>query len=60
MSELKSCPFCGGKAEIYEVEAENDGEKFSGFVVGCETCGISTPASENEAEITALWNKRVT
>ena len=55
MEELKVCPFCGGKASI--CEAEVDGEKV--FMVACENCWISTAASSNEADVIAVWNKRI-
>ena len=56
MSEgLLKCPFCGGEAEIYEVE-----DSFaSGFVVACEKCGTSTPMSDDELKVTKSWNNRV-
>ena len=53
--ELKECPFCGGKPEVYDVE--NDGAALK--LVACIKCGASTIASEGEAEVIAAWNKRV-
>lgn len=53
--ELKTCPFCGGKASVCEAEA--DGETL--FMVACEGCGVSTAGSDNEAVVVADWNKRV-
>lgn len=55
MEELKVCPFCGGEASV--CEAEIDGEKV--FMVACDDCGISTPASSNEDYVIAAWNKRI-
>ena len=52
--ELKTCPFCGGKASVCEAEAE--GKIF--FMVACEDCGVSTAGSDNEAEVITAWNKR--
>lgn len=45
MSELKPCPFCGGKARIRQVKTKDVDEKFHPvfgdadkiYVVGCET-----------------------
>ena len=55
--ELKSCPFCGGKAEIQR-------HKFTGcpdsYGVKCERCktqGYQFWESEDEAA--AVWNRRV-
>ena len=59
MNDLFSCPFCGGNAFVYEVETELDGKTFSGFVVACEECGISTPASDDEQKVIDCWNNRV-
>jgi Lar family restriction alleviation protein len=53
--ELKLCPFCGGKASV--CEAEVDGETL--FMAACESCGISTAGSDNEAVVVSAWNKRV-
>ena len=49
--ELKTCPFCGGKASVCEAEAE-------GTMFFCEDCGVSTAGSDNEAEVITAWNKR--
>ena len=53
--ELKACPFCGGKAEIYEAEFE--GKTF--FTVGCENCNITTQGYETEEDAATAWNRRV-
>ena len=53
--ELKACPFCGVKPEVYDVE--NDGAALK--LVACIKCGASTIADEGEAEVIAAWNKRV-
>ena len=58
MNDLFSCPFCGGNASVYEVETETDGKSFSGFVVACEECGISTPVSNDELKVIDCWNNR--
>ncbi len=55
MSEkLKSCPFCGSKADVFENKFE--GNKI--YMVACEQCGISTAAYEHEQSAINDWNKR--
>lgn len=54
MEELKSCPFCGGKAEMFQ--------SVYGFSVACtsKSCGIEpwTPIRHTEAEAIKAWNTR--
>jgi Lar family restriction alleviation protein len=45
MSELKPCPFCGGKAET------NFTAQFWHFTVRCESCGASITKKINPMEI---------
>ena len=52
--ELKPCPFCGGKAEIYEFEHE--GGKY--YSAGCSKCMINTQGSNNAQDVINKWNKR--
>jgi len=55
--ELKSCPFCGGKAQVYGSENE------SYYWVGCETgCDVNpqTAVHKTKSEAIKVWNKRVT
>lgn len=58
MTELKPCPFCGGKAEEYRISSIN------GTMIGIECknpkCLISpmTPAWKRRAEATKAWNMR--
>lgn len=39
MTELKPCPFCGGKAMLSDVDDRDD----PFVIVLCEKCGIQTP-----------------
>jgi Lar family restriction alleviation protein len=61
MTELKPCPFCGGKATL---------RSDFGYKEGCQTawvrctCGADGPisdscAGETETEAIAAWNRRV-
>ena len=54
MSELLSCPFCGGEARF---------ETYGGTAcaVVCQTCGCGTPTMRLDDGMIAadLWNRRV-
>lgn len=68
-TELKPCPFCGGKAErVVKVYA---GKYYYIGVVNCISCGceirqkismgswIKNPEREAKRRVTRLWNRRV-
>lgn len=48
MSELKACPFCGGKAKI--MQAHNP------YVI-CGSCHVSTPMFSWKADAVNAWNE---
>ena len=52
-SELKTCPFCGGEAEIGELLNTQD----ETYCVMCKECGCFTPFEEGELPA-KLWNAR--
>ena len=54
MSELKPCPFCGGKARLNEYK---DCEIW--YEVWCDGCAVRTEQYENEDEAVKVWNHRV-
>lgn len=54
MEELKSCPFCGGKAKLSKFNDANPD-----YFVCCEKCGSSTRAHEDSKEAIKVWNRRV-
>lgn len=73
MTELKPCPFCGGKAErrddlvVMPIIGSN-GAYISAEVVGggywieCMQCGVSTKWFDPErdaADVDDAWNRRV-
>lgn len=51
MSELKSCPFCGGEAKVFAKHYENGAHE---WWVGCVKCGATIVG---ETSILA-WNTR--
>ena len=53
--EIYSCPFCGGKGLMSEIECE--GETY--FAVTCETCGMSGGACKDEAGAISAWKHRI-
>ena len=54
---LKACPFCGGKAR-YGAQLDLTNGKWIKWV-WCTECYSCTGRSENRAEVTRAWNKRV-
>lgn len=56
MTELKSCPFCGGKAKLIRRPIDED------YYVKCENAGWSCNATtlfyNNEEDAIEEWNKR--
>lgn len=55
-NHLKSCPFCGGKAEI---EHFDNGE-CEMYQIRCKNpnCQAETPSYDNAEDVTNVWNKR--
>ena len=58
MSEekLKSCPFCGGEASVYQA-----GYMYSApqYYIFCDECGCETPVFNTEQDAIEAWNRRV-
>lgn len=52
MSDLKHCPFCGGKAGI------NEGPKGFSTYVYCVACQAETAASLQREKAIERWNSR--
>ena len=53
MTDLKSCPFCGGKAEVRAFTLTMQ-------FVQCMECRARTAAFETSEEAQQSWNKRNT
>ena len=51
MTELKPCPFCGGKAKRYK------GEIFM-YGVRCTHCGIAINGYSTQGGAVRFWNRR--
>jgi len=58
MSELLSCPFCGGKAVVVPGLAGSAVLDKQTFHVGCRGCKTEQPYKLNESEAVAAWNRR--
>ena len=55
MLDLKSCPFCGGEAELKEGEREY----FAMCMIYCMKCGINTGLYDYEEEAIDIWQTRI-
>lgn len=54
--ELKSCPFCGGKAKIYTQYGFR--AQIIGSCVSCTECGASTNTYTTVKVAIYAWNRR--
>lgn len=54
--ELKSCPFCGSKAEI---EYYNPASGFGSFSVECNKCRTASGSYTHEHQVIEAWNRRL-
>ena len=63
MSELKPCPFCGGKATIRVVTPVHDTNYkafgYGGYFVMCNDCLTSSNNYSTEQVAADHWNRRV-
>lgn len=53
MIRLKSCPFCGGKAEF-----ERIGDRRQSCIVACQECGCRLESDEEGDRCGEQWNRR--
>ena len=57
MEKLKPCPFCGGKAVLWQVtEKLGDGESL--FYICCEKCLSKTGRWYEKKNVIDMWNRR--
>jgi len=52
MSELKPCPFCGGRAVLNK-------DYLGHFYISCDKCEIKTDSCVDPNIPIAAWNRRV-
>lgn len=68
MTKLKPCPFCGGEAEVGQVEhsAGMDGY-FTNWFIRCQKCGANIERAADDyygrksfpaGEVMEIWNRR--
>lgn len=59
MAEMKSCPFCGGEAEISTNTRIIKGKHHPIYWVKCCECGAKVPRYNRTAEEAIdIWNRR--
>ncbi|MBQ9432952.1 MAG: Lar family restriction alleviation protein [Synergistaceae bacterium] len=63
MSELKRCPFCGGKASVRQITPLTGGTSrefgYGGYFVMCDWCMTSSNNYSTEQVAADHWNRRV-
>lgn len=52
MSELKPCPFCGGRAEMVSLKG------ITAKYIECTNCKISTEVISDDKILFEIWNRR--
>ena len=59
--ELKSCPFCGGKATKSTRKDKSlwNHSIVDWYSVGCDNCGIKLSQCEDDDKIIEKWNARI-
>ena len=62
--ELKNCPFCGRKAEVFVHNGTINPLRKGMFVVECydhdeDSCGCKTEWFEKECDAIEYWNTRI-
>ena len=60
MTDLKPCPFCGGKAKLMHYKVKND----DWWYVACSHCEIAMDPlmwniNRTKEEAVGIWNRRV-
>ena len=59
MTELKPCPFCGGKAKVIELDPFNRYRgRFHTWGVRCVKCGVEMVSGVSKEDVIKTWNWR--
>lgn len=58
MSELKNCPFCGGKARYYQEGFYTGGSPDDDHVVECSKCFADVWDEKSKEGVIEKWNTR--
>lgn len=58
MSELKRCPFCGGKAEVRSRCNDYETDNFVMHFARCNNCKAESAWCREETEAIKAWNTR--
>ena len=60
-TELKPCPFCGGKAKMYAgnlLRSDSDNEMIKVLYLRCTSCGAKSGAYTRAEMAKEAWNRR--
>ena len=58
-TELKKCPFCGGNADIKNIQKKSLLRGvFNTFYVKCKVCSASAPMKMLREDAAEAWNRR--
>lgn len=60
MSELKPCPFCGGKGYLCQIPSASGGDRYI-WIAKCSTddgCGVEFPGTSRKVDAIKEWNRR--
>lgn len=61
MTDLKPCPFCGGKPELHDWQywaGPMSRVRVLRYGVLCTSCGVMFPADSTKEDAIKLWNRR--
>lgn len=62
-TELKPCPFCGGKAKYYEEHTDNGAvevyyREYHYYFVECNCCKVQMLSTLGKEDVKRRWNRR--
>lgn len=61
---LKSCPFCGGRPQLYYYEGKDWFSSNSYYpeknaIIRCKKCGMGTNKLKKASVVSKIWNTRL-